>query len=268
MMSNPSVPIADPVVLTERRDGVLVITLNRPAVRNAVNKALADAVDTALTDLEHEAELEVGILTGAGGHFCSGMDLKAFPGEGVPRVADRGLAGLTRARRSKPLIAAVEGAAVAGGFELALACDLITAADTAFFALPEPARGLVASEGGAIRLPGRLPHHLAMEMLLTCCTLAAPDAARHGLVNHLTGQGKALDAALALAARIRANAPRAVRVTRQVVAATRGLDDHTAFTVQDPLTAPVFATDSAAEGALAFCEKRPATWTVPPDSAG
>lgn len=251
----------EPVVMTERRDGVLVITLNRPRVRNAVNQAVADGVDRALTLLETDPGLEVGVLTGAGGHFCSGMDLKAFPDEGVPRVADRGLAGLTRARRTKPLIAAVEGAAVAGGFELVLACDLVTAADTAFFALPEVARGLVASEGGAIRLPSRLPHHLAMEMLLTASPLPAADGARHGLVNRLTDEGKALDAALTLAGRIRAHSPRAVRITRQVVQATRGLDDHEAFSVQEPLTAPVFRTDSAAEGALAFIEKRPAAWT-------
>ncbi|WP_328859370.1 crotonase/enoyl-CoA hydratase family protein [Streptomyces sp. NBC_00306] len=250
-----------PVVLTVRRDGVLVITLNRPRVRNAINRALADAVDGALTALEDDPHLAVGVLTGSGGHFCSGMDLKAFPDEGVPRVADRGLAGLTRARRSKPLIAAVEGAAVAGGFELVLACDLVTAADSAFFALPEVARGLIASEGGAIRLPGRLPHHLAMEMLLTASPLPAADAARHGLVNQLTGEGKALDAAIALAGRISGNSPHAVGITRQVVDAARGLDDHAAFTVQDPYTAPVFDTDSAAEGALAFCEKRPAAWT-------
>ncbi|MER5868382.1 crotonase/enoyl-CoA hydratase family protein [Streptomyces sp. NPDC002044] len=249
------------VVLTARREGVLVITLNRPHVRNAVDQALARAVDAALTLLETDPDLEAGVLTGAGGHFCSGMDLKAFPDEGVPRVADRGLAGLTRARRSKPLIAAVEGAAVAGGFELVLACDLITAADTAFFALPEVARGLIASEGGAIRLPGRLPHHLAVEMLLTASPLAAADAARHGLVNRLTGEGEALDAALALAARVRAHSPQAVRITRQVVEVTRGLDAAAAFAVQDPLTAPVFDTASAAEGALAFSEKRPPAWT-------
>ncbi|WTB02763.1 crotonase/enoyl-CoA hydratase family protein [Streptomyces avidinii] len=245
----------DPV-LTSSRDGVLVITLNRPHVRNAIDQALADAVDAALRMLEDDPRWEVGVLTGAGGHFCSGMDLKAFPTEGVPRVADRGLAGLTRAHRSKPVIAAVEGAAVAGGFELVLACDLITAADAAFFALPEVARGLVASEGGAIRLPGRVPHHLAMEMLLTASPLTAPEAARHGLVNHLTGEGKALDGALALAGRIRANSPQAVRTTRQVVRVTRDLDDHCAFTAQDPLTGPVFHTDAATEGARAFCEKR------------
>ncbi|MFH8837150.1 crotonase/enoyl-CoA hydratase family protein [Streptomyces sp. NPDC017868] len=248
-------------VLTERRDGVLVISLNRPHVRNAIDQALADAVDAALTLLEDDPGLDVGILTGAGGHFCSGMDLKAFPSEGVPRVADRGLAGLTRARRSKPVIAAVEGAAVAGGFELVLACDLVAAARTAFFALPEVARGLVASEGGAIRLPRRLPHHLAMELLLTASPLPAADAARHGLVNQLTDEGEALDGALALAARIRANSPQAVRITRRVVNATGGFDDHAAFTVQDPLTAPVFRTDAAAEGTRAFCEKRPPAWT-------
>ncbi|MFF1414069.1 crotonase/enoyl-CoA hydratase family protein [Streptomyces sp. NPDC058289] len=250
-----------PVVVTRQCDGVLVITLNRPHVRNAVNQALADALDQALTLLETDPGLDVGVLTGAGGHFCSGMDLKAFPDEGVPRVADRGLGGLTRARRTKPVIAAVEGAAVAGGFELVLACDLITAADTAFFALPEVARGLVASEGGAIRLPSRLPHHLAMDMLLTASPLPTTDAARHGLVNQLTGEGKALDAALTLAGRIRAHSPQATRITRHVVEATRGLDDHTAFTVQDPLTTPIFHTNSAAEGTLAFCEKRPPAWT-------
>ncbi|MFJ3308311.1 crotonase/enoyl-CoA hydratase family protein [Streptomyces sp. NPDC086549] len=252
----------EPVVLTEREDGVLVITLNRPRVRNAIDQALADAVDAALRLLEDDPELDVGILTGAGGHFCSGMDLKAFPVEGVPTVADRGLAGLTRTRRSKPVIAAVEGAAVAGGFELVLACDLIAAADTAFFALPEVTRGLVASDGGAIRLPRRLPHHLAMEILLTGCPLPAEEAAQHGLVNQLTGEGKALDGAIGLAARIRANSPQAVRITRQVVGVTSGLDDHAAFTVQDPLTAPVFRTDAAAEGTRAFCEKRPPSWTT------
>ncbi|MFD7912125.1 crotonase/enoyl-CoA hydratase family protein [Streptomyces sp. NPDC059752] len=257
-----STQTTQPVVQTERHDGVLVITLNRPRVRNAVDRALAEAVDAALLLLEDDPELEVGVLTGAGGHFCSGMDLKAFPTEGVPRIADRGLAGLTRAHRAKPVIAAVEGAAVAGGFELVLACDLVTAADTAFFALPETARGLVASEGGAIRLPARIPHHLAMEMLLTGSPLPAADAARHGLVNQLTGEGKALDAALALAGRVRANSPQAVRITRQVVGATRGLDDDAAFTVQDPITTAVFTTSTATEGARAFCEKRTPDWSL------
>ncbi|MFD4242414.1 crotonase/enoyl-CoA hydratase family protein [Streptomyces sp. NPDC058525] len=261
-MSTETARTAQPVVLTERQDGVLVISLNRPHVRNAIDQALARALDAALLLLEDDPELEVGIMTGSQGHFCSGMDLKAFPAEGVPRVADRGLAGLTRAHRTKPVIAAVEGAAVAGGFELVLACDLVTAADTAFFALPETARGLVASEGGAIRLPARIPHHLAMEMLLTGSPLPAADAARHGLVSRLTAEGKALDAALALAERIRANSPRAVRITRQVVEATRGLADDAAFAVQDPLTAPVFRTSTATEGARAFCEKRAPDWSL------
>lgn len=250
----------DSVMVTGPRPGVLLITLNRPHVRNAVDRSLAEAVDAALTRLESDPALAVGILTGAGGHFCSGMDLKAFPSEGVPVVADRGLAGLTRARLRKPLIAAVEGAAVAGGFELALACDLITAADTAFFALPEVARGLIAAEGGAIRLASRLPYHVAMELLLTAAPLPAADAARYGLVNQLTGKGQALDAAFALAARVQDNSRDAVHVTKQIVQDTRGLDDPTAYTVQDPLSTPVFTTTDATEGTRAFTEKRPPDW--------
>ncbi|MFJ7966585.1 crotonase/enoyl-CoA hydratase family protein [Streptomyces sp. NPDC096324] len=253
---------SEPVVMTsEPRPGVLLITLNRPHVRNAVDRALAGALDSALARLDAEPSLAVGVLSGAGGHFCSGMDLKAFPDQGVPLVADRGLGGLTRARIRKPLIAAVEGAAVAGGFELALACDLITASDTAFFALPEVARGLIAAEGGAVRLPGRLPYHVAMELLLTAAPLPAADAARYGLVNRLTPEGGALDAAIALAERVQAHSPDAVHVTKRVVQDTRGLDDHTAYTVQDPLSAPVFTTRAAAEGARAFTEKRPPAWS-------
>ncbi|MFJ9893870.1 crotonase/enoyl-CoA hydratase family protein [Streptomyces sp. NPDC091280] len=253
-------PAPGPVVVTARQDGTLIITLNRPHVRNAIDRHMAAAVDAALTELEADPALTVGVLTGSGGHFCSGMDLKAFPVEGVPVVADRGLAGLTRARISKPLIAAVEGAAVAGGFELVLACDLVTAADTAFFGLPEVARGLVAAEGGAVRLPGRLPRQLAMELLLTAAPLPAATAARHGLVNQLTSEGKALDAALALAARVQAHSPEAVRVTKRIVRDTQGLADGAAFAVQDPLSAPVFATSAAVEGSRAFTEKRPPRW--------
>ncbi|MFJ8009457.1 crotonase/enoyl-CoA hydratase family protein [Streptomyces fagopyri] len=250
----------NPVVVTEPRPGVLLITLNRPRVRNAIDQSLAKAMDAALTRLETDPALTVGILTGTGGHFCSGMDLKAFLTEGVPVVADRGLAGLTRARLRKPFIAAVEGAAVAGGFELALACDLITAADTAFFALPEVTRGLIAAEGGAIRLPARLPYHVAMEMLLTAAPLPASDAARYGLVNRLTKEGEALHAALALAERLQTHSQNAVCTTKQIVRETRGLDDHTAYTVQDPLSTPVFTTTAATEGAHAFTQKRPPAW--------
>ncbi|MET7391731.1 crotonase/enoyl-CoA hydratase family protein [Streptomyces sp. NPDC005529] len=249
-----------PVQVAEPHPGVLLITLNRPHVRNAIDRPLADAVDTALSRLETDPRLNAGIITGAGGHFCSGMDLKAFPDQGVPVVANRGLAGLTRARLRKPLIAAVEGAAVAGGFELALACDLITAADTAFFALPEVARGLIAAEGGAIRLPSRIPYHVAMEMLLTASTLTAADAARYGLVNQLTPQGHALEAALTLARRVQTHSREAVHITKQIVQDTRGLDDHTAYAVQNPLSTPVFTTADATEGATAFAEKRPPAW--------
>lgn len=253
-------PLPEPVVTTARHGGTLLITLNRPRVRNAVDQAVANAVDAALTELRDDPALTVGVLTGSGGHFCSGMDLKAFPTEGVPVVADRGLAGLTRARIDKPLIAAVEGAAVAGGFELALACDLVVAAETAFFALPEVARGLISAEGGAVLLPDRLPYHLAMELLLTGERLPAPTAARHGLVNQLTGEGKALDGAFALAERIQAHPSEAVVRTKRIVQETRGLDRRTAFAVQDPLSAPVFTAASAVEGARAFTQKRPPRW--------
>jgi enoyl-CoA hydratase len=254
------------ILAARARSGALVRAgdetgaMSEEELRSTGYLAVARAVDQALTRLATDPTLVAGVLTGADGTFCSGMDLGAFPTEGVPRVADRGLAGLTRARLRKPVIAAVEGAAVAGGFELALACDLITAADNAFFALPEVARGLVAAEGGAIRLPGRVPSHLAMELLLTGATLPARDAARHGLVNRLTPPGHALDAALTLAEQVLAHSHDAVHITRQIVQDTRGLDDHTAYTVQDPLSARVFTTATATEGARAFTEKRPPVW--------
>ncbi|MFF1777928.1 crotonase/enoyl-CoA hydratase family protein [Streptomyces virginiae] len=243
-------------VLTERHGHLLVMTLNRPHVRNAVDHDLARSLDEALCRLEDDPALRVGILTGADGFFCSGMDLKAFPAQGVPVVEDRGLAGLTRACRSKPLIAAVEGPAVAGGFELALACDLIVAGASAVFGLPEAARGLLAAEGGLIRLPQRLPYHLAMEVILAGRTLDTTTAARHGLLNQVVPDGTALQAALALAETISALPQHAVRASKRIVHATRGLSDADAFAVQDPLSAPVFATDEAAEGAQAFCDKR------------
>ncbi|MFJ9380079.1 enoyl-CoA hydratase-related protein [Streptomyces sp. NPDC101455] len=182
---------------------------------------------------------------------------QGVPHRGRPGRRRPGTDGTDPGRIRKPLIAAVEGAAVAGGFELALACDLVTAADTAFFALPEVARGLIAAEAGAVRLPGRLPHHLAMELLLTAAPLPAATAARYGLVNQLTSEGKALDAALALAARVQAHSPQAVRVIKQIGQDTHGLADRDTFAVQDPLSAPVFGTASAVEGSRAFTEQRP-----------
>ncbi|MDX6281558.1 MAG: enoyl-CoA hydratase [Kribbellaceae bacterium] len=244
-------------VRTELAGSVLVMTIDRPADRNAVNREVAKALNAALDYLESHQELTAGVLTGAGGHFCAGVDLKSFPTEGIPVIGELGLAGLTRRSLTKPLIAAVEGCAVAGGFELALACDLIVAGESAQFGLPEVQRGLIAGEGGAIRLPQRLPYHLAMELLLTGDPMPAATAATHGLVNRLVPDGAALTTAMTLAARISRNAPLALAAAKQIVhAVTEG----SAYEVQDPLYHRVSSSQDAKEGAIAFSEKRPPRW--------
>jgi enoyl-CoA hydratase len=248
------------VVLVERASGVLTMTINRPGQKNAVDHEvavkLADAVDT----LDGDPALSVGILTGAGGSFCAGMDLKAFARGELPVLSGRGFGGLTRAAISKPLIAAVEGWAVGGGFELALACDLIVAAEDARFGFPEVTRGLVASEGGLIRLPHSLPYHIAIGMLLTGDPLQATVAKQFGLVNELTESGSALTAAQALAGRVAANAPLALAAVKAVIRAAQGLDDAAAFSRQDELIVGVTGSEDAREGAQAFAEKRPPVW--------
>ena len=209
-------------VLVQFSGRVAVITINRPHARNAVNYAVSAAVAGALDDLDERDDLTVGIITGAGGTFSSGMDLKAFlAGENVA-IPGRGLAGLTQRPPAKPLIAAVEGWALAGGCEVALACDLIVAAEDAKFGIPEVKRGLVAGAGGLVRLPRRIPAGIAMELALTGDPLPAADAYRLGLVNKLMPSGEALPGALALAERIAANGPLAVAATKQIV--TQQLD--------------------------------------------
>jgi enoyl-CoA hydratase/carnithine racemase len=248
------------VVLHERRGGVLIITLNRPAQRNAVNREVATQVAAALDLLDADAEIAVGVLTGAGGTFSAGMDLKAFAQGVAPILPGRGFGGITRAEVRKPLIAAVEGWALGGGFEMVLACDLIVAASDARFGFPEVTRGLVAAEGGLVRLPRRLPYHVAAQLLFSGEPLSASDAGRYGLVNMVTEPGAALDGALELAARIAKNAPLALAAVKQVMRATQGLNDSDAFTHQDELTAGLIKSEDAHEGALAFTEKRPPVW--------
>jgi enoyl-CoA hydratase len=248
-------------VRVDRRPPVLLITIDRVHVRNALDLAAAEALAAALAALDDDPDLAVGVLTGAGGIFSAGKDLKsAARGEPEAFVGDRGFAGLTRHHPRRPLIAAVEGPALGGGFELALACDLIVAARDAFFGQPEVSRGLVATEGGMVRLPRRLPHAIAMEILLTGDRLAAPDAARWGLVNRLTEPGGALRAALELAGRIARNAPLALRTTTAVVRAMAGLPERTAFAVQDELTAPLWGSADIEEGFRAFFERRMPRW--------
>jgi len=248
------------VLLVEPADGVLTITINRPAQKNAVDHEVAVKLAGALDTLNSDPALSAGILTGAGGSFCAGMDLKAFARGELPIITGRGLGGLTRATIRKPLIAAVEGWAVGGGFELALACDLIVAAQDAHFGFPEVTRGLVASEGGLIRLPHRLPYHIAMGVLLTGEPLPATVARDYGLVNELAESGAALMVARALAGRVAANAPLALAAVKAVVHATDGLDETAAFSRQDELIAGVTSSEDAREGATAFAEKRQPVW--------
>jgi enoyl-CoA hydratase len=248
------------LVLVERRDGVLTMTINRPAQKNAVNHDVAVQLASALDALDADPQLAVGVLTGAGQTFSAGMDLKAFVNGETPDVPGRGLGGLTRAVVRKPLIAAVEGWALGGGFELALACDLIVAADDARFGFPEVMRGLIASEGGVLRLPHRVPYHVAVGILLTGEPLPATTAHEYGLVSALTTPGGALAAAQGLAGRIASNAPLALAAVKEVLRVTQGLNDADAFARQDQITSRLAASEDVREGALAFAQKRAPVW--------
>jgi enoyl-CoA hydratase len=247
-------------VLTEIADGVAVITINRPEARNAVDRTVAEGLAAAIDELEARSDVVIGILTGAGGTFCAGMDLKAFTRGERPSIPGRGFGGVAERPPSKPLIAAVEGWALAGGCELVLSCDLIVASRAAKFGLPEVKRGLVAAGGGLLRLPKTLPYQLAMQVALTGDPLTAEVAHAHGLVNELTEPGGALAGARALAARVAANGPLAVRATKQLVAGAIRWTDAEAFANQVEITAPVFKSADAQEGALAFAEKRAPVW--------
>lgn len=247
-------------VIVERRDRVLLMTINRPEARNAVNREVSFLLSDAVDELDESRELSVGILTGAGGTFCAGMDLKAFvAGESIA-VPGRGL-GFTERPPRKPLIAAVEGYALAGGTELVLACDLVVAANDAVFGIPEVKRGLVAGGGGLIRLQQRIPRQIAVEYALTGDSFSAQEAHRFGMVNHLTEPGAALEGACALAARVTVNGPLAVAVTKEVMTASADWSTDEAFDMQRRLIDPVFASDDAIEGATAFAERRAPAWT-------
>lgn len=249
-----------PVVLVEQRDRILLITINRPEAKNAVNAAVSHGLADAMDRLDEDAGLSVGVLTGAGGTFCAGMDLKAFArGENVV-VEGRGM-GFTERPPVKPVIAAVEGYALAGGTELALATDLIVASRDAAFGIPEVKRGLVAGGGGLLRLPQRIPYQIAMELALTGDNLPAERAQELGLVNRLTEPGGALEGALELAERITANGPLAVAATKRIITESRGWQPHTMFGEQVKILMPVFASNDAKEGAIAFAEKREPHWT-------
>ncbi len=247
-------------VLTERRGGALVVTLNRPEARNAVNAALADGLATAMDALDKSDDLAVGVLVGAGKGFCAGMDLKAFLDGESPFVGDRGFAGIVQRPPAKPLIAAVEGFAVAGGLEIALACDVIVAGEGARFGLPEVKRALVATGGGLRRLPQRVASGRALALALTGDLIPAEEAYAIGLVDRCVAAGTALDEALVLAEAIAANGPLALRATKEILMRQQDWSEAEFWDRQEAVAAVAMASEDAREGSRAFTEKRPPVW--------
>lgn len=248
-------------VVIEQRGAILVISINRPQARNAANAAVSHGLAAAADRLDDDPALSVAVLTGAGGSFCAGMDLKAFARGEQVEVEGRGL-GFTERPPVKPVIAAVEGFALAGGTELALATDVIVASSSATFGIPEVKRGLVAGGGGLLRLPQRIPYGVAMELALTGNSLSAQRAFELGLVNELTEPGGALEAAMKLAETIAANGPLAVAATKRILVESRGWSPDAMFAEQRKILMPVFDSNDAKEGAVAFAEKRAPRWTA------
>ena len=247
-------------VLVEKRGPVTVITINRPERRNAVDKHTAELLEQAVDHFEADPEARVAVITGAGGSFCAGMDLKAAAGGEFAMTERGGPLGIAARPLAKPLIAAVEGHALAGGCELALVADLIVAAEDSQFGLPEPKRGLVAAAGGVLRLSQRLPRNVAMELALTGNPMPATRMAELGLVNRLAEPGQVLEAALALAEEIMVNAPLSVQVSKQIVEQAPDWPVDEAFGRQSDLAMTAVLSEDAAEGIAAFAEKRPAVW--------
>lgn len=245
------------VVLTERRDKVLLITLNRPEAMNAINGELSHGLVAAIEMLDNDADLSAGVLTGSGRGFCSGMDLKAFAaGEDIGPMMTFIKHGST-----KPLIGALEGFALAGGLELALTCDLLVAARGIKMGVPEVKVGLFAAGGGLQRLPSRVGYGRAMEMAITGDPITSDEAAETGLVSRLVDPGDAVDVALQLAERISKNAPLAVSASKQLIKAATHLPERHFYNLQDELMGSVFTSDDAKEGPRSFSEKRSPEWS-------
>ncbi len=248
-------------VITRIDGPLIIITINRPHARNAIDRATTLAIAEAVDMLESDDSLRVGILTGAREHFCAGMDLKAFLNGERVEIEGRGLAGITQTPPRKPLIAAVEGYALAGGFEIALACDMIVASKTAKFGLPEVCRGLIAGSGGLVRLPMRIPRQIALEYALTGKMMDGATAQHWGLVNRTTDAGGALDGARALAAEITANAPLSIVATKQIVSSAHEWPAAEVWDRQNAILETVITSNDATEGARAFAEKRKPDWS-------
>jgi enoyl-CoA hydratase len=247
-------------VLRERRGHVELLTINRPEARNAINRATALALSDALDDCESDDDVWVVVLTGAGDKaFSAGMDLKAFATGEFP-ITEKGFGGITKRDFTKPLIAAANGSALAGGFEMMISCDMVVAADHAKFGIPEATRGLVAGAGGLIRLPKRVPLTLAYELALTGDPIDAQRAYELGLVNRVVPGDQVVDAAIALAERIAKNAPLAVRTSKDVMRRSVELSEADAWTANDEAFAMIGRSADAMEGAVAFAEKREPNW--------
>ena len=251
---------SDEVVRCEVDGHVAVVTINRPEVRNAIDQAVAAGLAGCFGELDERKDVQVIVLTGEGGTFCAGMDLKGFLTGEDPATGGRGFAGIVERPPAKPVIAAVEGYALAGGFENALACDLIVASEDASFGLPEVSLGLVAAAGGLLRLPRRIPYHLAMEIALIGRRVPANRLHQHGLINRLVPAGEALAVARELAGRISQNAPLALAATKRIIVESADWPATDAFARQGLIAGPVFGSADAVEGAQAFSEKRPPVW--------
>lgn len=246
-------------ILTERRGHILVITINRPEARNAFDSPSAQGLHKAMDMLDEDDDLFLGVISGAGGTFSAGADLKSIA-RGESRTTSRGGFGLMQRPSRKPLIAAVEGFAVGGGFELCLACDLIVAARTAKFGLPEVRHNVVATGGGLFRLPRRIPYHLAMELALTGDFRDAGWMAAHGIVNMVVEEGGALDGALALASKILVNGPTAVAASKEIMFMSSEWTEEEAWRNQVAIADKALSSEDRAEGLKAFAEKRKPVW--------
>jgi enoyl-CoA hydratase len=247
-------------VLVEVADGVMTVTVNRPKAKNAINRAAALGIAAAMDELDSNDDIRVAVITGAGGTFCAGMDLKAFVTGELPSIEGRSFAGITEAPPKKPLIAAVEGYALAGGLELAISCDLIIAADNAQFGIPEVKRGLAAAAGGLVKLPRQIPSRVAMELALTGDFISSQRALEVGLVNQVVEAGTALTAARAMAAKISSNGPLAVAISKQVIVESAEWSAEEMWKKQEALVMPIFGSEDAIEGSIAFAEKRAPNW--------
>ncbi len=247
-------------LLVEVQDGIMVMTMNRPQARNAMNKNMSQLIANAIDQFEADNDIRVAILTGGPETFCSGMDLKGFLAGETPVVPGRGFAGLTQHSPKKPLIAAAEGYALAGGFELLLACDLVVATQTTKFGIPEVKRSLVAGAGGVFRLPQQIPPRIAMELALTGDHYDAKRMYEVGLINAVVASGKALEGAKELAGRIAVNGPLATAATKQIMQEYKTWPHDEIWKRQQAIMDPVFSSQDAREGATAFAEKRAPVW--------